>query len=610
MRMKATASAVLLALPLMAGAWQVQDGKIYDDLGQQTPLRGVNWFGFETNNYVVHGLWSRNWRDMIGQMKQLGFNAVRLPFCPTTLQGVAVSSVDYSRNPDLAGLNSLQVLDAVMAEFNQQGFAILLDHHRPDCQAISDLWYTSNYSEAQWINDLRFVASRYASLPYFMGIDLKNEPHGQATWGAGNAATDWNKAAERAAAAVLDANPSLLVFVEGVQENPVCSGNVNHWWGGNLEPVTCYPLAVDSKKLVLSPHVYGPDVYNQPYFSAANFPANMPAIWDAHFGQLRGQGYTVVIGEMGGKYGQGDPRDVTWQNAMVDYLNARDMHDSFFWSWNPNSGDTGGILKDDWVSVNTDKLVNLARLWTGTSPNPTPSPTPTATPTPTPTTTPTPTPTPTATPTPTPTSTPVPGVVDMVGTTRVQSDWGRGYCADVTVTNTGSSAAAWRTTVAVDGRVTQAWNADWQQAGGSIVAVGLNWNRSIAPGQSAAFGYCAERSSTAPTPTPTATPAPTVTPVPTPTPTATPTPSPGGGLTVERTVSSDWGAGYCVNVAVRNSGSQAVDWQISLPRDGTINDSWNASIRQEGSAFVAEGVSYNNLVPASGAVYFGYCARR
>ena len=31
-----------------------------------------------------------------------------------------------------------------------------------------------------------------------------------------------------------------------------------------------------------------------------------------------------------------------------------------FWSWNPNSGDTGGILNDDWQSINTDKQSYLA----------------------------------------------------------------------------------------------------------------------------------------------------------------------------------------------------------------------------------------------------------
>ena len=33
-----------------------------------------------------------------------------------------------------------------------------------------------------------------------------------------------------------------------------------------------------------------------------------------------------------------------------------------FWSWNPNSTDTGGILADDWNTVNENKLVYLEAL--------------------------------------------------------------------------------------------------------------------------------------------------------------------------------------------------------------------------------------------------------
>ena len=274
-------------LPAQAQAtpgYTVQAGEIHSPQGAPIQLRGVNWFGFETGDHVPHGLWARDWRAMIAQMKNLGFNAVRLPFCPATLQGVSVGSVNYSLNPDLAGMNSLQILDQVMAELDAQGMYILADHHRPDCNAISELWYTGSYSEQQWIADLEFVARRYAHLPHFFAIDLKNEPHGTATWGTGNAATDWNAAADRAGAAVLAANPNLLVFVAGIQENPTCSDGANHWWGGNLEPLACTPLTLPADKIVLSPHVYGPDVSNQPYFGAAGFPANMPAIWEQHFG--------------------------------------------------------------------------------------------------------------------------------------------------------------------------------------------------------------------------------------------------------------------------------------------------------------------------------------
>jgi endoglucanase len=66
------------------------------------------------------------------------------------------------------------------------------------------------------------------------------------------------------------------------------------------------------------------------------------------------------VGEWGGKYGAGDSRDVAWQNALVDYLAKKGIY-SFYWSWNPNSGDTGGILNDDWKTVRQDKIQMLSK---------------------------------------------------------------------------------------------------------------------------------------------------------------------------------------------------------------------------------------------------------
>lgn len=80
--------ALLMLAPLAAQAFSVdQQGTIRTATGQPVQLRGVNWFGFETGDHVVHGLWARNWRDMIAQIKAVGFNAVRIPVCPGTLAG-------------------------------------------------------------------------------------------------------------------------------------------------------------------------------------------------------------------------------------------------------------------------------------------------------------------------------------------------------------------------------------------------------------------------------------------------------------------------------------------------------------------------------------------
>jgi endoglucanase len=384
-------------------AMSVSSGRIYDAQGNRITIKGVNWFGAETDTRVVHGLWARGMTDMLDQMKTLGFNAVRVPFCPATLQGVPTNSIDYSKNPALQGLNGLQVLDVLAGELQKRGMYFLMDHHRPDCNAISELWYINGYTEAQWIADLQFVAGRYKDYQYFLGMDLKNEPYGAARWGSGNAAVDWNAAAERAAAAVLSVEPQALIFVEGVADGSYCTTvSSGIWWGGNINPQMCTPLDIPADRLVLSPHVYGPDVFNQAYFSAADFPNNMPAIWNSHFGDVQAQGYAVVLGETGGKYGAGDPKDKTFQDALFAYLKQRDLRDVFYWSWNPNSGDTGGILNDDWTTVRQDKVTLLQAFWAG-APNPPATTTPTPAPTPTNPGT-TPDPTPVTTPSPTPSS--------------------------------------------------------------------------------------------------------------------------------------------------------------------------------------------------------------
>jgi endoglucanase len=344
-------------VPVSTGGYSVAGGIIQKN-GQPLALNGVNWFGFETANNVVHGLWSRSYKEMIAQMKAAGFNSLRIPFCPNTVANGSVSGLDYNQNPDLQGLKSLEILDKIVEELDRQGMTFVLDHHRPDCNAISELPASGGYSESAWIADLVAMTNRYKKYGHFLGMDLKNEPHGAATWGTGDS-TDWKLSAEKAGKAVLAADPNILVFVEGIQNNPDCSDNaIAHWWGGNLEPQACYPINLPTEKLVLSPHVYGPDVFPQDYFNAPDFPNNLPAIWEKHFGFLAGQ-YALAIGEWGGRY-QG--KDAAWQNALVDYLAKKGICNSFYWSWNPNSGDTGGILQDDWRTLRQDKVDLLRRF--------------------------------------------------------------------------------------------------------------------------------------------------------------------------------------------------------------------------------------------------------
>jgi endoglucanase len=174
-------------------------GNIYKN-GDFVNLNGVVWTGFNTEAKVVHGLWARNWKDIIIQLKtEIGANAVKIPICAEVLNSVSVASIDYDLNSDLEDLNSLEILDLVANELQNQNiyFVISLDKIDPSCTKSPDLWYSDEYSNEDFLKDLKFISRRYNSSEYFVGIELLGSLGNQATWGAGNSATDWNLELEK-----------------------------------------------------------------------------------------------------------------------------------------------------------------------------------------------------------------------------------------------------------------------------------------------------------------------------------------------------------------------------------------------------------------------------
>ena len=65
----------------------------------------------------------------------------------------------------------------------------------------------------------------------------------------------------------------------------------------------------------------------------------------------------LLIGEWGGRLGQ-DARQDRWMTALRDLIVETGMHQTF-WCINPNSGDTGGLLLDDWRTWDEQKYTLL-----------------------------------------------------------------------------------------------------------------------------------------------------------------------------------------------------------------------------------------------------------
>ncbi|MBN2197184.1 MAG: glycoside hydrolase family 5 protein [Polyangiaceae bacterium] len=346
--------------PTASGFLHVEGNQLKDDAGNVARLTGVNWFGFETQNQSPHGLWTRDYRSMLRQIRDLGFNTVRIPWSNRILDAdAAASSVNTygadaydgcdPMNGDLDGLTPLEILDRIIGAAGDLGLKIILDNHsrKPDGYMEEELWYTDTVSEERWIADWLVLADRYYGNHTVIALDLNNEPHGDATWETGDAATDWAPAAERCGNAILTVNPDVLVIVEGVEK----VGGDTYWWGGNLSGVRSAPIDLSNpSKLVYSPHEYGPEVFAQDWFAAASFPGNLAAIWQSHFGFIMDEerGH-LLVGEFGIK-----SRDAAagaagiWFDTWLEYM--ADTYSWTFWCWNPNSGDTEGILGYDWLT--------------------------------------------------------------------------------------------------------------------------------------------------------------------------------------------------------------------------------------------------------------------
>ena len=346
-----------------AGYWHTNGNQILDANGVQVRIAGINWYGFETTRGVAGGLTSQDYKTILQTIKMQGFNAVRLPMSNQMVETPQVpSSISFSNgsgpiNTDLQGLNSLQVLDKIVAQAGVVGLRIILDNHRSeagDSAESNGLWFTSSYPESAWINDWTTLAQRYANNATVIGFDLRNEPHnafsGGACWDCGGT-NDWHLAAERAGNAALAVNPKLLIFVEGTD---AYTRNDYYWWGGNLAGAANSPVVLNvANQLVYSAHDYGPTEYGQQWFNGSTTAASLEAVWTAHWGYLAKNGVAPVwLGEFGTTNDAASISSTTagsegqWFQSLVSYLQADGTLNWTYWAL--NGEDNYGLLDSNY----------------------------------------------------------------------------------------------------------------------------------------------------------------------------------------------------------------------------------------------------------------------
>ncbi|EGC38974.1 hypothetical protein DICPUDRAFT_148310 [Dictyostelium purpureum] len=343
---------------------------------QQITIQGIAWFGMETGTFSPGGLKTTSVEALLDLLVQLKFNALRLPFSvDMILNNRYPNEINYSLNPNLRGKTALQVLQYITEKSGERGILVVLEQHRFDpSDYISALWYSTqcitnvdgacvNYTPELVVQSWITLTKLFQQYWNLWALDIKNEPHDPATWGAGNPATDFDKAFTSISNQIGSAtNFNGVYFIEGVQNNnAICSNNYNNWWGGNMSPVQCFPVYLNqADRLVYAPHTYCSSVFDQEYFNTADYPENMPTVWDSQFGFLYNNYYALVLGEWGCKLN--NTKNQKWMDRFVTYLNDKNIKSHLFFSLNPDSADTDSPLYADWKSINQNTVNVLNRI--------------------------------------------------------------------------------------------------------------------------------------------------------------------------------------------------------------------------------------------------------
>ncbi|MBQ8411104.1 MAG: cellulase family glycosylhydrolase [Ruminiclostridium sp.] len=372
--------------------WLYTDGnRIVDKDGKAVWLTGVNWFGYNTGTNTFDGLWNSQLKPSVEAIANHGFNLIRVPISAELINQWAKgeyprANYNNAYNTELNDMNSLEIFEYFLKLAEENGIKVMPDIHSAETDASGhnvNLWYTSKISAEDFYSALEWMADRYKDNDTIIAYDLKNEPHGKphegdgaAIWNDSTDANNWKYVAETAAARILAKNPNVLILVEGTEIYPMdLSSNSDYhstnkddyyfnWWGGNLRGVKDYPVNLGQyqNKLVYSPHDYGPTVYKQPWFEGNyTFDSLMKDCWKDNWFYIHEENTApLLIGEWGGFMRE---PNLTWMTYMRQLIKENKLNHTF-WCFNANSGDTGGLVLDDFTTWDEEKYAFVKEvLW-------------------------------------------------------------------------------------------------------------------------------------------------------------------------------------------------------------------------------------------------------
>jgi VCBS repeat-containing protein len=367
---------------LGSGYLSTQGGQFVNAAGQVVRIVGIGWGGGDTKSFAPNDLAGVNYQQTMQEMALAGFNTIRIPWSDALLHASpAAGAINYTLNPDLQGLNSIQVFQKIVTYAGQLGLKIIFDHHNDEGsggQQKNGLWYdvggasdgtdgagnVGTVSQATFQSDWANFASLWAGNSTVIGFDLANEPQ-NGTW-LGPSTTSIQTMATQVGDAIQAVDPGALIIVE--------NGYSNYYPEGTLNGVGSAPVVLNTpNKVVYSIHEYPPGV--SPKIFKGN-PLEYIQQMNNDWGYLITNNIAPVwIGELGSN--QSTAIDQLWAQTLMNYMNGYDAAyggpsvgvgsqgvSGDYWAWTSfPSGRPDGILQPNLTDIRQEQYAIAQQLY-------------------------------------------------------------------------------------------------------------------------------------------------------------------------------------------------------------------------------------------------------
>lgn len=286
---------------------------------QDKIIKGINWFGFETEYKDLMCTWAHSIDWHLHKIKEVGFNYIRLPF-----------SLEFVQE------GNWSQMDEFFEKSKELDLDVVLDFHRLHSTHQSAKPYDRKYSFDDFLDGWETILNRYQGYENLRAVDIFNE------YQSSNY-VEWNNLSRQIVSFIETNFPNRFEFFVGGTN-----------WGGNLHNMDLSDLAFHDR-IRYSIHKY--------WFSDTE---PYEGKWNYSFGDHKP---VINVGEWG--YMSDVQSEAEWAERFVEYLRDNDLRDTFFWTWSHNSGDTAGILLEssksqsgqDCNDVDYKKMLLLHHLW-------------------------------------------------------------------------------------------------------------------------------------------------------------------------------------------------------------------------------------------------------